>query len=174
MPRLHARLMWAPPPPLLLRRACLLPEPAFPAHAQALACAPAYCCFCASWKPPSHACPNALAPSRAPVHPQIVSRLNYGEDPAMREPFYRRFYLPLQVALEAAAELHAEAFSPQARRWAAAAGGRRGGSVWRGGTFAAVARLPPPLLPLAELCCCCSPRAPPASQLLAAGVPGHF
>ncbi len=33
----------------------------------------------------------------------------------MREPFYRRFYLPLQVALEAAAELHSEAFTPQAR-----------------------------------------------------------
>lgn len=44
-----------------------------------------------------------------------MSRLNYGSDPAMREPFYRRFYLPLQVALEAAAELHNEAFTPQAR-----------------------------------------------------------
>lgn len=54
-----------------------------------------------------------LGPAPAVLLLQIVSRLNYGANPAMREPFYRRFYLPLQVALEAAAELHAEAFTPQ-------------------------------------------------------------
>ena len=109
---------------------------------------------------------------------QIVSKLNYGEDPAMKEPFYRRFYLPLTVALEAAAELHAEAFTPQARRLAAEAGGgrrlgpqrlagrpalgcllapgsRHGGSGWRGTNA---------LLLLPSF----TPRLPPP----AAGVPG--
>lgn len=72
---------------------------------------------------------------------QIVSRLNYGANPAMREPFYRRFYLPLQVALEAAAELHAEAFTPQARPH---------GQAW----IAWVAELP----------ACICPRAPAGLQ----------
>lgn len=42
---------------------------------------------------------------------QIVSRLNYGADEALRGSF-RQFYLHLQVTLEAAAELHSEALTP--------------------------------------------------------------
>ncbi|KAL4447837.1 hypothetical protein ABPG75_005056 [Micractinium tetrahymenae] len=43
---------------------------------------------------------------------QIVSRLNYAADESLAASF-RQFYLHLQVTLEAAAELHSEAVTPQ-------------------------------------------------------------
>lgn len=88
----------------LLHSCCILPG-----------CPDAACQFETSRCTLGRLLPPATCASTLCSPPQIVSRLNYGANPAMREPFYRRFYLPLQVALEAAAELHAEAFTPQAR-----------------------------------------------------------
>lgn len=57
-----------------------------------------------------------LGPAPAVLLLQIVSRLSYAADPALREAFRRRFYLPLRVALEAAVDLHEKAITPQVRR----------------------------------------------------------
>lgn len=50
-----------------------------------------------------------------------MARLNFPADPVLRESFHRRFYLPLQVALEDAAELHTDAWTPQVGAAAGAA-----------------------------------------------------
>lgn len=53
-----------------------------------------------------------LGPAPAVLLLQIVSRMGYGLDDGLRQPF-RHFYLHLQVTLEAAVELHTEQITPQ-------------------------------------------------------------
>ncbi|PSC69363.1 FLOWERING LOCUS T-like isoform X2 [Micractinium conductrix] len=53
-----------------------------------------------------------LGPAPAVLLLQIVSHLGYATDPCLA-PAFRAFYLHLRVALEAAADLHQEAITPQ-------------------------------------------------------------